>query len=880
MKLNRKLRKLSILHNKAFLQVFVLLIAVFVVSVLWSKFSKYALPSKSMITSDQLNQIKPASFKPSKALFKERKNALKKYAIPTIDLAPNTQVYRFSKHRLLTKSVFYKKAETVYYDGPNIKGYLRSISINKLSDAYYLNFNQDKHLYFEHNSVLTFNKDSRKKNSDLYRYIHELGKYNPAHFSKIDDVATNDDGFHGTELVLTQNGYRYLTPYYENGDTDKTGAIKLLGNYDRNLLYKDPAEDGNQTQLENWHSKYQTFSYKQLANNLALRQAHFNDYDWQTIQKHEWHPVSYTDIMQKVDSLHPVIYYHLGNLAYYLPLVKFNNDYFYPISYYGINTGGYYVKARDVLGINGYPLTVYNAPVKVKTSAFGDQMQKTYHEIEHNDPYNYRLNYAYLANKKQEASVYPAGRVIDETKYARHLKGSAVYSSAIANVVNQNLRIDRQVNHQELDSLADSDNKWHNGTKVVYPSKDAKNLQQKPLDKSDTDLIAPFYEKEFCLRNDSYNRLRVNEKNQYLNQQKAKLAWQKKSNDSVILNDSNFLPDDTQNVAQHLLVKSFGYTNIDPKPTNPFSRYGTGYDPIRRKNLYGDATSDKSLASYNDNTLDDPLISNNYISYPNRNDDNDSDYYVTTGLTHWKQWINLKTKTTLPDYQGGISWRAILDNGRYTKYPTPAKGLYLKFGIGNGQKPDNVTYPFNKTLYLQSIVRNSIKGRHNEFYLITCYDQKTINSTRRWTYPIMNSKDVQLSDIVEHKNIATHYDNFLDTSILAYHMMDFERYNKYRNAYRFIRDPQTDFSSPVQEIAGTPDSKTTKETVYDAILPPIDTAQENLNNETGKKVATQIQNSVNDYKKRWKGCSTVDDVFNLSHNTTSYVLPSSDDYLK
>lgn len=77
MKLNRKLRKLSILHNKAFLQVFVLLIAVFVVSVLWSKFSKYALPSKSVITSDQLNQIKPASFKPSKALFKERKNALK-----------------------------------------------------------------------------------------------------------------------------------------------------------------------------------------------------------------------------------------------------------------------------------------------------------------------------------------------------------------------------------------------------------------------------------------------------------------------------------------------------------------------------------------------------------------------------------------------------------------------------------------------------------------------------------------------------------------------------------------------------------------------------------------------------------------------------------
>lgn len=192
----------------------------------------------------------------------------------------------------------------------------------------------------------------------------------------------------------------------------------------------------------------------------------------------------------------------------------------------------------------------------------------------------------------------------------------------------------------------------------------------------------------------------------------------------------------------------------------------------------------------------------------------------------------------------------------------------------------NVTYPFNKTLYLQSIVRNSIKGRHNEFYLITCYDQKTINSTRRWTYPIMNSKDVQVSDIVEHKNIATHYDNFLDTSILTYHMLDFERYNKYRNAYRFMRDPQTDFSSPVQEIAGTPDSKTTKETVYDAILPPIDTAQENLNNETGKKVATQIQNSVNDYKKRWKGCSTVDDVFNLSHNTTSYVLPRSDNYLK
>lgn len=77
MKLHRKLRKLGILHNKTFLSACFLLLAVLIVPKLWQKFPKYALPSKSMITSDQLNQIKPASFKPSKALFNERKNGLK-----------------------------------------------------------------------------------------------------------------------------------------------------------------------------------------------------------------------------------------------------------------------------------------------------------------------------------------------------------------------------------------------------------------------------------------------------------------------------------------------------------------------------------------------------------------------------------------------------------------------------------------------------------------------------------------------------------------------------------------------------------------------------------------------------------------------------------
>ena len=256
------------------------------------------------------------------------------------------------------------------------------------------------------------------------------------------------------------------------------------------------------------------------------------------------------------------------------------------------------------------------------------------------------------------------------------------------------------------------------------------------------------------------------------------MAWQKKPNDSVILNDSNFLPDDTQNAAQHLLVKSFGYTNIDPKPTNPFSRFGT--DP-------------------ND---PDRCLSNNW-------------------LIDWLHWQVIKTPVTKHQ-------KSLLINS----HSNIAHGLYLKFGIGgeNGQ-PVQIKYPANKVLYLQSIVRNSIQGHNNEFYLITRYNEPTKNSIRQWTYPVMNTKDVRISDIVKHKQISTHYNNFLDTAIFTYHMLDFDRYNGFSNTYRFVYDPHSIQKNALIYTSIQPDSRTTDETIFDALLPPIDTAEDNLKQE-------------------------------------------------
>ena len=153
---------------------------------------------------------------------------------------------------------------------------------------------------------------------------------------------------------------------------------------------------------------------------------------------------------------------------------------------------------------------------------------------------------------------------------------------------------------------------------------------------------------------------------------------------------------------------------------------------------------------------------------------------------------------------------------------------YLKFNtLFSPTAKHNIQpkYPINKVVYVQSIVRNSIKGRHNEFYLLAQGD----DGNKRWTYPIMPNKYVHVSDIVDHKQIKTHYDNFLDTSIFAYHMLDLDRYNHYDNAFRFIPDYTTPHN--VYQTSGQPGSRTTNETIYNTFLPPIDTAEDNLKQE-------------------------------------------------
>lgn len=683
-----------------------------------------------------------------------------------INIVPNATIYSFKSHYFArTKRLKNKWAYSAQK--------LQSVPYNQLQDAYYLDSKQTKNIYFEHNTVLTFNKDNREgiSGNNFYDNHYGVGIYD-------EDLADTADQWQGTDQGL------------------------------EDLLYKDSAEDGNKVQKIKWHSKYHSFSYSDIMNpaNSVLRQSHLNDYDYQTLLKHEWHPVTYSNV-KKAEKLNPVIYYQVGKTAYYLPLIKIKHNYYYQLK------NGYYVRASDVTGINNYKLTVYNAPLTIGSNK-PDSIKATYNEIERKDPYNYRLNYGYLNNQKDDNTIWPISRVIDETKYVKRLNGKIANSVAIQNVIKQNKIIDAQMNH------------------LTYH--DYKHREDNLTDaEADTDikLNSGYYY-------NYYNQKRVNEKNQYLNKQKQQLdALPMQTNLHLVLNQTpNFLPNTSQKQAQHLLAKSFGYTNLDPKPNNPFSRVYVG---------------DNDLTQYTTDDTDDPLYYGKIIP----------DCYIQDGKK--REWINMHESSQHEVYKSGIGGYL---KTTYWNYATPAKGLYLKFGIGDGKTPAKIRYPFNKTLYVQSIIRNSIKGRNNEFYLIARYNQKTKNDYREWTYPIMNTSDVKLSSIVKHKRIATHYNNFLDTAIFTYHMMDFERYNHYKYAYRFVHDTGAQISKPFDEIGETPDSEDNQRAIMDALLPSVDTAQDNLNNENGNLIVSKVSTKNTTQRKRFKKYKTVDDIFNSSHN--------------
>lgn len=625
--------------------------------------------------------------------------------INQIGLAKNTPVYEYDMQNKLLISVdgaFVSKSKPTYTTTR-----LQKVSLAHLQDAYYLN---NDSTYFVHNHNLIFTQNNK---NDLYDFEYGSGNWCPD---------------------LTQ-------------DTDNSGT----NGYTNNLKYFDPVEDGSKPQYVASDSQYHSFPYNELLHDSALRKVHLNDYDYRTLLKHEWHPASFTTNLS--GKLHPVIYYESGNFAYYLPLTKLGKNYYYeidpvskslvfnkrarnsgkdsayyrirhhnPLNIYGpdghsndtnsaVSQYRYYVKACDVTAINGHGLTVYNAPLEIsaqlKRTLFDkllmrqpqisvEDQNKYFTQIE--DPYNYRLNYSYFGNSSVEncfANVHdplssshisannttvsiPTGRILDEAKYAQIIKNNTNISHNL---------------YQVMTAL----------NKTIQKDEKSTNSDSKGAQKKQVQMFNQILQKQKAL---------------------ADVAQPKYANTTL----KGEQPD-----IQHLLSLSFGYTNLDPCPNDPWKRNEAGREP-------------------------------------------------------------------------------------YLKFDT----LFSPTAKHNIQ-PE---YPIDKVVYVQSIVRNSIKGRHNEFYLLAQGDERCGNTIRRWTYPIMPNKYVHVSDIVAHKQIKTHYDNFLDTSIFAYHMLDLDRYNHYDNAFRFIPDYTTPHN--VYQTSGQPGSRTTEEKIYGTFLPPIDTAEDNL----------------------------------------------------
>lgn len=197
----------------------------------------------------------------------------------------------------------------------------------------------------------------------------------------------------------------------------------------------------------------------------------------------------------------------------------------------------------------------------------------------------------------------------------------------------------------------------------------------------------------------------------------------------------------------HLLYRSFGYTLLDPKPYDYDSRDNWYYEGVESDDVIHDSVKNKEA-------------------------------YIKIGLFK-NQPLNGK-------------------NGLH-------HGLYVLFdNIDSNNQVVYSKYPVGKQIYVQSIVRNSLPNRSNEYYFIARYNEKVKGGYRQWIYPVLPDKNVRISSIVNHKQIATHYNNFMDTAILGYHMLDHDRYHEFDNKYEL------------------------KKYIYNKCLPSIDTAKDNL----------------------------------------------------
>lgn len=197
----------------------------------------------------------------------------------------------------------------------------------------------------------------------------------------------------------------------------------------------------------------------------------------------------------------------------------------------------------------------------------------------------------------------------------------------------------------------------------------------------------------------------------------------------------------------HLLYRSFGYTLLDPKPYDYDSRDNWYYEGVESDDVIHDSVKNKEA-------------------------------YIKIGLFK-NQPLNGK-------------------NGLH-------HGLYVLFdNIDSNNQVVYPKYPVGKQIYLQSIVKNSLPNRGNEYYFIARYNEKVKGGYRQWIYPVLPDKNVRISSIVNHKQIATHYNNFMDTAILGYHMLDHDRYHEFNNKYEL------------------------KKYIYNKCLPSINTAKDNL----------------------------------------------------
>lgn len=738
---------------------------------------------------------------------------------PIINLANCKRYYSLQGNKLvkhnLSKNLTYVTA----------KQKLQSVALNKLPDAYYLDLHQNNHIYFEHNSVLTFNNDSRVRGSDFYNASKKLGYWNSKNYmldlKPVKNMTVEDwekgspDDDSAEDYTDPKNNKDPNTLKIRKYDAIEAGLqannARLkpecnVSDYGKFLLGQRRLPLFGIDKSESLKSKYPLFSYQKIMTNTKLRQAHLNNYDYQSLQKREWHPASYVE-KKHSRRLYPVVYYLTKQKAYYIPLTKIKGNYYYQTA------SNKYIAVSDACGINNHRLFVYNTPVIVKASV--DKPSDNYSYINKHDPYNYCLRYNYPLVDSNEPDNkyfdnYPNSRIIDEPKYNQRSVAPNYSERLVSQAVLQNALLYQQFLNKSLPAKTDPYYKDRtieemlratklSNFKVPDPSSqynkiDVGNLArikkayfkldqlrlQIPLDYQNA-VIGSNADLKFSnimtdSRLDSFSGTSTAEKyaNLFVNYQPDNTLHRMPTVAQLLSKD----PDIPASEAQHLLAESFGYTHLDPKPTNPFSRFGT--DP-------------------ND---PDRCLSNNW-------------------LIDWLHWQGIKTPVTKHQ-------KSLLINS----HSNIAHGLYLKFGIGgeNGQ-PVQIKYPANKVLYLQSIVRNSIQGRNNEFYLITRYNEPTKNSIRQWTYPVMNTKDVRISDIVKHKQISTHYNNFLDTAIFTYHMLDFDRYNGFSNTYRFVYDPHSIQKNALIYTSIQPDSRTTDETIFDALLPPIDTAEDNLKQE-------------------------------------------------